>query len=377
LRSIKFALLLIIGFMLITIGCDGEKKKGPSVGMGKIIKNNFVRIITDAVYAPFEFGKDTGVQGLDVDIGNEIGKTLGFEVKWVKISGYEHLFELMRNGEAEILISAIAIDPKKEAEFSFSTPYYDSGDAIAVQSGKLSIMGLSDLSGKKVGVATARPGDAFMTSQKTISVQKFATLDDAMGSLNRAEVDAVVGDEPLIAYSSVKSFQNTMLLPDTVNKYKYAIVVRKSDPDILEKINETINRMKASGDLKKIEQTWIADVKEKSREKHSKAVNLDKAQKAPKTISVNLAKLSGSWDMSRLDGFKLVFNGASGTYQSTAILTEGNRGNCKFTQPIPPGDYTLNLSILKMTAKVSVPAVAKSSFTMDIKIAQELTIQFK
>ena len=111
-------------------------------------------------------GSGTGVQGFDVDLGNEIAKDLGIEVKWVKVSGYEHLFELLKNGEAEIVISAIAVDPAKSADFAFSTPYYESGDAIAHQRNKFDIKDLASLSGKKVGVATGRPGDTFMAQAK-------------------------------------------------------------------------------------------------------------------------------------------------------------------------------------------------------------------
>jgi ABC-type amino acid transport substrate-binding protein len=369
--------------MLTTIGCFEQTKKVTSAAES-MKKNRVVRIITDAVNAPFEFGKDTGVQGLDVDIGNEIGKTLGIEVKWVKVSGYEHLFELLKNGDAEILISSIAIDSKKAAEFSFSTPYYDSGDGIAVQHGKLDINDPASLSAKKVGVATERPGDAFMSLQKAVSVKKYDTLDDAMGGLNRAEIDAVVGDEPFIAYGSVKSFLNTMLLPTMINKYQYAVVIRKSEPDLLATINETINRLKTSGDLKKLDEKWMGNARAEAAKRHNKVVKmhndeieLRRAENAPKTISVNIIKLSGSWDMSRLDGFELVLKGASETFQSTPIETTGNKGNCKFIRQVPPGDYMLNLNILKMEAKVSVPALAKPSLTMDMKIAQELTIQFK
>jgi len=375
-RSIKYTLMVIVGIMLATIGCDD--KKNVTSAKESMNKNKAVRIITYAVNMPFEFGRDIGVQGLDIDIGNEIGKTLGIEVKWIKVSSCERMFELLKSGEAEMLISAIAIDPKKENEFSFSVPYYDSGDSIAVQNGKLDIKNLSGLSGKRVGVATARPGDAFMAAQKDVTVKKYATLDDAMGSLNRAEIDAVAGDEPFIAFSSVKNFQNTMLLPEIINKYQYAVVVRKSEADLLSKINETINRLKSSGDMKKLDEQWMEDVRKVAGKKYRDLVQLEEAKNAPKKIDVAISKLSGTWDISRLDGYRLVLSGATQTYQSTPIeTTDDNKGKCHFVSPVPPGDYTLNLSVLKMTTKVSVPAIAKPALKMDLKIGQELTIQFK
>ncbi len=361
----------MVSLVLAAAGCGQKEKESPSAAES-MEKNKLVRIITDAVNAPFEFGSGTGVQGFDVDLGNEIGKDLGIEVKWVKASGYEHLFELLRNGEAEILISAIAIDPNREAEFAFSKPYYDSGDAIAHQRSKFEIKDLASLSGKKVGVATGRPGDTFMASQKTatgVVLSKYKTIDDALGALNRAEIEAVVGDEPLITYSSYKSYPNTTTLPVLINKYKYAVVVRKNEAELLAKINATIDRLNAAGQLKKFDENWFGNVRKDAINQREGDLQTERLKKAPKSISVSIQKISGAFSMDRLDGFVLVLEGQDGRYQSTPILTEGNKGNCRFTQPVPPGDYRLAMSIFKMVTKVTVPDLPKSSLVMDMRVS--------
>ena len=362
----------MVGLMLTMIGCGGKNKEVPSAAES-MKKNKLVRIITDAVNAPFEFGSGTGVQGLDVDIGNEIGKTLGLEVKWVKVSGYDHLLDLLKNGEAEIVISAIAIDPAKTDEFAFSKPYYDSGDAIAVTRDNFDIKDLSGLSGKKVGVANGRPGDRFMASQKTakgVAISKYPTLDDALGALNRAEINAVVGDAPVITYSSYKSYPNTSALPVEIHKYSYAVVVRKSEPELLGKVNETLDRLRESGDLESWKTKWFQNVKEKAEEQRKKDQQEEALKKTAKIITVNITKVSGAFSMDRLDGFVLVLEGPQGKFQSQPILTNGNKGNCKFTQPVPPGDYRLNMSILKMTTTLTVPAISKNSLTMEMNIRE-------
>ncbi len=346
-------------------------------------KNKFVRILTDAVNAPFEFGSGTGVQGLDVDIGNEIGKTLGIDVKWVKASGYAHLFELLANGEVEIVISAVAIDPLKSEEFAFSQPYFESGDAIAVTRDNFQIKDLSSLTGKKVGVAVGRPGDTFMASQKVAkdaSITKKATLDDALGALNRAEIDAVVGDDPILTYSGFKNYPNTAPIPDVlVNKYQYAVVVRKSDPELLSKVNETLDRLKSSGELEALKTKWFQNVKDEAIKQRQRDQQQELLKKTPKTINVNITKISGTFNMDRLDGFVLVLEGSLGKYQSTPILTNGNKGNCKFSQPVPPGDYRLNMNILRMTTTLTVPELPKASLTMDMNIREgkEIAITLK
>ena len=93
-------------------------------------------------------------------------------------------------------------------------------------------------------------------------------------------------------------------------------------------------------------------------------------------ISIN--KRGGNWSMDRLDGFILKLVGPSGTFESEPILTEGNTGRCKFKKAILPGDYTLNMTIFKMTKDVPVPNDATKSLTMTINIAASgMTIELK
>jgi ABC-type amino acid transport substrate-binding protein len=369
---------LIIGLILTSVGCGNNKAEVHSAA-DSMAKNKMVRIVTDAVHAPFEFGTGTGVQGLDVDLGNEVGKDLGIEVKWVKSSGYEHLFELLKEGGAEILISASAIDPQKMEAFAFSDPYFESGDAIARRRDVFDIKDLASLSGKKVGVGAGRPGEAFMASQTTatgVSIVKFSTLDDALGALNRGELDAIVGDEPILTYSSYTSYQNTITLPELINKYQYAVVVRKNDADLLKTVNATIDRLKQSGEIEAWTKKWFATVREDAAKRLAEDMEQERLKKAPKTIDVRITKVTGTWKMDRLDGFVLVLEGEGGRYESTPILTEGNNGRCRFNNPVPPGEYSLNISILQMQTTVPVPPLSKKALSMNMRISRDTTISF-
>jgi ABC-type amino acid transport substrate-binding protein len=376
LRSAKYVLLIIT--IVLTLSACGKKEKEIPGAKESMRKNKFVRIITDAVNVPFEFGSGTGVQGLDIDIGNEIGKDLNLEVKWVKVSGYEPLYQLLGEGGAEIMISAIAVDPKREDKFAFSKPYYDSGDTVAHRLDK-PFNDLAALSGKKVGVGANRPGDQFMTQQKTasgVSLVRFTTLDDALGALNRTEVDAVVGDKPILTVSGFQSFPSLTITDKILNPYQYAVVVRKTEPELLDKINGTLDRLKSSGELENLKSKWFKDVEKQAINKREGYNQQEALKKSAKTINVNITKIKGGreFNMDRLDGFVLVLEGTNGKFQSTPIDT----GNCKFVTPVPPGEYKLNMTkIFGTTVTVTVPDLAKNSLSMNMSIARDIVISFK
>ena len=365
-------LLLSIGCAaLLLAGCGGTKVHD---SLGTIAKNKEVHILTEGMNAPFEFGKDTGYQGFGADIGEEIVKTIGHPIKWIGTKGVDHLFEVLtqEGSQVDFIISSTANESHRSAEVDFSEPYYDTGDVIAHHRTEFGITDLASLSGKKVGVVSGRPADTFMTAQPAsmnIELSRYSTVDEALGFLNRKEIDAVVGDEILLNYSSVESYPNTNILNTIINKYSYAVAVRKGDAKLLAKINETISNLKSSGELAQMETKWVGDIKERAKARASADREEEELKKGPKTISVTISKQSGNWRMDSLDGFQFVLQGAKGTYRSTPIETEGNRGNCRFTQPVPPGDYTLNISILGITAQVPIPEYAKSSLSMTVNIA--------
>ncbi len=372
---------MTIGLMLIAVGCGKKEGNVPSAAE-RMKKTKKVTIITEGVNAPFEYGSGTSVQGLGVDVGNEIGKTLNIEVNWItlqsvenaqsKLRGYDHLFEILKKSEAEMIISSVGIDPNRENEFVFSKPYYDTGDVIAHQRTVFDIKDIASLSGKKVGVCAGRLGDSFMSTQKTatnVTIKRYRSLDDVLGGLSSTEIDAAFGDEVIMANSVFNNFSGTTLLPNEIDKFQYAVVVRKGEDELLAKINETIDRMKTSGDLEKLKEKWVGDIVNKAIKRGEGDIRDKQLRESPKTINVRITKVSGAWSMDRLDGFQLVLEGAAGKYQSTPILTEGNRGNCKFTTPVPPGEYKLQMPISRSPAKVSVITLAKTSLDMDMSIS--------
>ena len=365
-RTIKCTVLIIF-LTLGVVGCGGEKE-GPDAAT-QMRKNKLVRIATDAVNLPFEFGSGTGVQGFDVDIGNEIGTDLGYEVKWVKIP-FERLFEILKNGEAEMVISAISITQERKKEFAFSEPYYDSGNTIAHRKDKMEIKDLASLSGRKLGVQSSSTGSKFLETQKTatnITVVKFPTLDDALGALNRTEIDAVIGDEPILTYSIYKSFPNLITIGTRLTEEEYGVVVRRSEKELLAKVNESLQRLKKSGELDALRKKWFQDVMEQARKEREEATRQQALKDSPKEITFTFIKLSGTFNMERLDGFQLNLVGDQ-TFQSNPILTTGNRGSCKLNG-VPPGEYRLSMPIFKLNTSIKIPNLPSRTVAFDMNIS--------
>ncbi len=347
-RTVKFS-LLIAGLALFCVHC-GDTKKVPDA-YASMAKNKMVRIATNPFNVPFETAAGTGVEGFDVDLGEAIAKDLNYQTKWIQHAQFGKLFEFLKGGEVEMIISSVSISDELKKEFAFSEPYFDSSNTIAHRRDNLAIKDLASLAGKKVGVQVARAAEAFMEKQRTatnVMLTKFPTLDEALGALNRGELDAVVGDKPIMTFSIAKNYSTNLITTDVeLNQNQYAVVVRPQEAKLLASINATIRRLKDAHQLEGWYDKWFGSVLKEASKDIAKIEAQEKLKNAPKSLSVSLVKEAGSTvRFDRLDGFNTTLTGPNGTFTSTPINTNeaGTSGSCKFTSPIPPGEYKFNLS---------------------------------
>ncbi len=368
-RTVK--LTLLIATLALTFLQCGESKVTHDA-FAAMQKNKMVRIATDPVNVPFEFGMGTDVQGFDVDLGAEIAKDLGFPTRWVKVP-FDRIFEVLKNGEVEVVISTVGITEDRKKDLAFSDPYFDSGNTIARRRDNMAIKDLASLAGKRVGVQTGRTGDFFMTTQKiapNVTLTRFQTLDDALGGLNRGELDAVVGDQPIITYSIYKSYATNLITTGVeLAPTQYAVVMRPEETKLREMVNATIARLKSSGELDRSRAKWFQNVMDETKDERQALEKEAQLKESAKAISVNLVKESGSSvRLDRLDGFPITLAGANGSFQSTAILTDdaGLTGKCRFPNPIPPGEYKFTLSRIGVTESITVEKKPVTSMTLTL-----------
>jgi ABC-type amino acid transport substrate-binding protein len=368
-----FKMTLFISILtLILTGCAG----GTGGVWTQMKKNDMVRIAVDASSIPFEFGSVTGVKGFDVDLGDSIAEDLGYPVRWVK-AGFEQLFALLRNGQVEMVLSAVAITPERQKEFAFSKPYFNSGDAIARRKDRWDIKDLGTLSGKKVGVLTGRTAEAFITSQTSaanVSLIRYSTFDDAFQDLGNSELDAVVGDYSIMTYSIYESYPYLMTLDRLLNHTQYAVVVRARDRRLLARIDGTIERLGSSGELTAWRNKWFQNVLQQAGDEWGKMLKereeAEALKMSPKTIVCAIVKRGGNFNLDDLDGFPINLTGPAGSFQSTPVDTNGSRGSCSFARPIPPGKYSLNFPELRISAPIVVPETPARSLNLEMIIGK-------
>ncbi len=211
---------------------------------------------------PFTFldTKTNKIEGVMVDIITAVGKDAGFEVQ-IEPMQFSALIGALTSNRIDIIAAAMYITDARKQVIDFSQPIYTYGDGLFVpKSDTKDYTSIQDLKGKTVG---AQVGTAYVEPlQKSglfADVKIYETIPDIMRDVNAGRIQAGFADLPIVAYNLQQGrFPEVRL----VKGYKPMVVgsvgigVRKSDQELLKKIDASLNKLKANGTIKQILTKW-------------------------------------------------------------------------------------------------------------------------
>ncbi|RST70817.1 basic amino acid ABC transporter substrate-binding protein [Siminovitchia acidinfaciens] len=250
---------LLLSLTVLLFGCGGGSKGSESPAGGESSDGDGKKKLivgTDATWAPMEYMDSNGnIVGIDIDIVEAIADEAGFDVEFKNI-GWEPLFPAVENGEVDFAVSSITITEERKKSFDFSDPYYIAQQVILVKEGS-DIKSFQDLKDKKVSVQINSTGHIMLkevmgkTSTKITAID---TLPFAIGELMNGNVDAAVGDNSAVD-EYLKNNPNAgvkIIEDDSAEIEYYGLLVKKGNSEVLNLLNEGIQKIKESGKLKEI-----------------------------------------------------------------------------------------------------------------------------
>ncbi len=245
--------VLIIGLML---SGPATAKKGMTTDASLLaVKENGKLVIgVDIPYGVMEFYDKSGkAVGIDIDIANEIVSRIGVSLV-VKKMPFSKLFDALKNGEVDVVISAVTITSERQKKMLFSVPYLDAGVSIAVRKDNMDIKSVENLKGKKVGVLKGTIAEGLATKSEHIDpslIRKYDKNDERIQDLLDGKLDAIV------VHFLVKDFPLLKLVGEPLSQSYYGVVTRLNNNTLMDEINKTLRELKRNGKLKKIKRKYI------------------------------------------------------------------------------------------------------------------------
>ena len=218
---------------------------------------------TESTYPPFEFivienGQSVGA-GFDVMLAQKIAEKLGVTLVTSEMA-FDSLIPAIQAATIDIAASMTPTDERKQA-VDFSENYYETSNVFLVRKGEEgNFTSAESFDGKTIGaqVGTAQNDLVVndMTNAQSLLLPKVTTL---VQELKTGNIDAICMEKP--AGDIYAAAYPDLVIADYVVADAaggVAFPAAKGQDDLIAFINETIEELKASGELEKLYQEACA-----------------------------------------------------------------------------------------------------------------------
>ena len=226
----------------------------------RIQRSGIWRVGMDPSFPPFETLDATGAPvGFDVDLARAIAAGWGVEVT-IEGIGFDGLLPSLWANMADAVISALPTDPRLSRDVSYSIPYFEAGLLLVVVRGETDINGPDDLGQRRLAVEWGSEGDVQgRVLRRRLTDMLLLPLplpEDALAAIVSGEADAALVDAVTLRQSAAGQ-SGLVAVGDPVVSVPYVIALPVDAPRLLQEVNDALVRLRKSGDLQRLEATWL------------------------------------------------------------------------------------------------------------------------
>jgi polar amino acid transport system substrate-binding protein len=211
---------------------------------------------------PFTFldVKTNTIQGAMVDLITAIGEDAGFKVS-VQATPFSALIPSLTSNKIDIISAAMLITAQRKEVIDFSDPVFPYPEGMVVSvTDNTPYRSLADLKGQVVGAQVGTVYVDFLRKNGEFAeVKVYDSLADILRDVGLGRIKAGFGDAPILKYQIA---QNPDFKAKLVPTYEprmagsVGIGVRKTDGELLKKINASLAKLNANGTVDKILIKW-------------------------------------------------------------------------------------------------------------------------
>lgn len=256
-NAFKKALAILFGLGLIA--GIGTTTANAADALQDITSRGTIRVGMLVDFPPYGLmNEQNQPDGYDADVAKLLAKDMGLKLQLVPVTGPNRIPYLL-SGQIDVLVASLGITPERAKSVDFSEPYaaitigvYGKNDETVAKP--------EDLAGKTIAVARASTQDTAVTkvAPPKATIRRFDSDAAALQAL-------ISGQVPLIGCSNVCFVTIQKLAPGKYNKkfelssQVQGIAVKPGEQKLLARINQFIDKVKAGGELDKINEKWLGE----------------------------------------------------------------------------------------------------------------------
>ena len=234
-----------------------EQPAEPATLLEKIKAKGKLVVGTEAQYAPYEFKDlDANFAGCDMWLAQQIADSLGVTLEVVDMA-FDGIIPAVQSGQVDLGIAAFTNTPERAEEIDFSDLYETSAQLLIVKAGNADKYSTKEaLAGQKVGAQKGTIQSQLILSalpeSELFELEKYPALalEVQNGNIAGLVVDQAVG-EALVATSNGGLEVSDFAFTAEEASFGKSVVIDKGNEELVEAVNEVINKVVADGSYQK------------------------------------------------------------------------------------------------------------------------------
>jgi polar amino acid transport system substrate-binding protein len=248
--------ITLLGCVLLLIsGCTSTPTAQPMAADPKVL-----RVGVSPKSAPMVFKEGGQIVGVEADLAEALGRTLGRRVVFVE-EEWESLIDALCENRIDIIMSAMSITPARRYRIAFTNPYLKIGQMALTRGGEQYsyLLNLASQAEHGVGVKAGTTADYLVRQEyPRLSRKYYKDLDDAAVALVKKKIDLVVSDAPMVWYLAGRyESKGLTVMPLILSQEELGWGVRRTDTQLLESVNGFLEKARQSGELNRTFSKWM------------------------------------------------------------------------------------------------------------------------
>jgi polar amino acid transport system substrate-binding protein len=252
------AFAMVACFALAGCGSSSSSSSSTDSTSYKLVTSGELTIGSDLDYKPMEYLNGSTPEGFDVAMMQNICKRLGLKCNYLPPQNFDTLLTQVAAGtKMDVACSSLTITDEREQTVDFSTPYFDSNQAVVVLK-KSSYKKASDLNGIAVGAQSGTSGEDWVKENlEKSSYTPYTTTSDGLAALRTGAIKGLVFDESCAENLVSNEYKDCKILQIIPTGEQYGIAVSKSNTALKTAIDKALSDMQADGTITKLKKQWI------------------------------------------------------------------------------------------------------------------------
>lgn len=225
----------------------------------KLVKEGTLTVGISPDYPPFENLEDGEIVGFEPDLAKALGERLGLNVEFASLNFDSILTAVDAGTQIDCGISGFSIDPERAKLVDFSTSYFVDDLAIAtMKNGSYTDVESLKADGVKIAAQSGTTGESYVKENfPNAEVVAFTNSNDCFAAMASGQVDAVCTNAVVVSSMVSESYTDAAIVANYATGEEYGIAVAKSNPGLLEAIDEALADMKVDGTLDELSNKWL------------------------------------------------------------------------------------------------------------------------